>query len=47
MREADFLRIKDRLADYYSSSLEYTDYEDISEYEIQKKTDSLILLSEN
>lgn len=45
MREADFLRIKDRIADYYSSSLEYTDYEDVAEYEIQKETDSLILIA--
>lgn len=45
MKEADFRIIKDKLANYGSNSLEYVDYEDISDYEIQKETDEVILIA--
>lgn len=44
MTEVDFLRMKENSGKYIANSLEYTDYEDVEDYEILRESDDLILL---
>lgn len=44
MTEQEFLRIQEKLPSFKYNSMQYTDYDDVADYELLHESDSLILL---